>query len=152
MILTHPSFDNIEHALKQMTDKLDKINFQPDLIVGLARGGLTPAVILSHSLNVKMAALFYSAKGGRGDDRNHDNKLPRYPGHKRILFVDDITDSGHTLKEVYDFYHDKYDIKTATLYHKEGSIIKPDITWWEIPKDSPFITFPWERNVKYLNY
>lgn len=152
MILTHPSYDNIEFALKHIIEQLDKINYQPDVVIGLARGGLIPAVIVSHALNIKMEAVHYSSKTGKGDNKNHHNKLPKLTEYKRILCIDDIVDSGHTVKEVVDHYSKTHQIKTATLYYKEGSVIKPDLYWWTIPQDSPFITFPWERNIKYINY
>ena len=59
--------------------------------------------------------------------------------------VDDIADSGHTLKEVADSYLERGCIvTTAVLYSKEGSVIEPDIVWQSIPIDAPWIIFPWE--------
>lgn len=153
MILTHPSYDNINYALKQLIEYLDRSNFQPEVVVGLARGGLHLALCVSHSLHIPMAALHYSSKKGKGDDRNHVNQFIDLSMYKRILVVDDITDSGHSMKEVHEHYSSRgFDIKTGTIYHKESSVFTPDYHWYPLPEDAPFIFFPWERNIKYMNF
>lgn len=150
MIISHPSYDLVNQAVRQIIQDMDKEDFRAELIIGLARGGLVPAVILSQSLNIPMMAVHYSSKKGRGDDRNHENTLPDIKD-KRVLIIDDICDSGHTMFEVYDHFTVENDVRTAVLYHKETSTYEPDYFWHLLPGDAPFIVFPWERNVKYLN-
>jgi len=147
MILTHPSYDNIHFALNHIMDYLDKVNFQPDLILGLARGGTYPALILSQTMNVPFQLLYYSSKKGKGNDKNHNNKFIDFDC-ERMLIVDEIADGGHTLLEVSSYYNSKHEVKTATIYCKETSIFKPDIHWWTLPAVSPFIHFPWEQNIR----
>lgn len=76
-------------------------NWRPDYIVGLTRGGLTPAVMISHWLNVPMHTLNVSLRDSdigpesnlwMAEDAFGYDKPP-----KNILIVDDINDSGATL-------------------------------------------------------
>lgn len=118
-----------------------------DLIVGIARGGLFPAIVISHILNIPMESVFYSSKQGAGDNRSHANNLPELPLQRygKILIVDDICDTGFTLAEVKGYYAGKdYNITTATFYHKEGAIIEPDFYNVKLPKDAPWVVFPYE--------
>lgn len=150
MIISHPSYDNVNVALRQVIKGLDGADFRPTMIIGLARGGLIPAVILSQSMGVQMIAVHYSSTHGKGDDKNHANLLPQIE-NERILIIDDICDSGHTMKEVVDHFSQTNKVMTAAIYHKDGSIHKPDFFWHDLPSDAPFIIFPWERNIRYLN-
>lgn len=152
-ILTHPSWHQIEKgcaiiANKVLRDLRDGTT--PDWILGVARGGLIPAVMISHMLDVPMLTTCYSSKKGAGDDRNHDNLLPEIPEQRKvstILIVDDIIDTGNTIQEIYNHYRLKnlnHIIVHAALYHKVGSSIIPNYTWQTIPENAPWIEFPWE--------
>lgn len=91
-------------------------HWRPDYVVGLTRGGLTPALMISHYLGIPMKSLDVSLRDG--DDRVSNlsmaedafgwidggyqglgtNSAFDYTIHaKRILIVDDINDSGDTL-------------------------------------------------------
>jgi hypoxanthine phosphoribosyltransferase len=133
-------------------------NLPIDYIIGLTRGGLFPALILSLLYDIPMIAVNYSSTGGRGDNRNHQNALPsvsagvvsgtgKLPDLPRLLVVDDICDSGHTMKEVSDFYLNQgHQVLTATLHYKSGAVLTPDFYWQKIEEDSPWIIYPWENN------
>lgn len=146
-VLTHPSFENVKQAAQHIVNKLDDDGFRPDRIVALARGGAILGVVLSHKLNVPVTIVAYSSKKGKGDDRNHDNDLPSIEDEK-LLIVDDLTDSGHSMSEVVQLYANyaegKHQIKSATMYAKEGAVIQSDYYWHWLSKNAPFIHFPWE--------
>lgn len=142
-ILTHPEWRHIEKACNYFAREV--IKHQPvDAIVGLTRGGLIPATLISHILDLPMVPVNYSAKNGRGDNRNHNNMLPYVEG-KSILIVDDICDSGKTLDDVDHHYNEHgYDVFTAAIYYKHGAAMKPTFYWQKIPEDAPWIVMPWE--------
>ena len=56
-----------------------------------------------------------------------------------ILIVDDICDSGKTVKEIRENYPK---VRVACLYYKENEIAKPDI-YGELMGDE-WLVFPWE--------
>ena len=144
-VLAHPSWGQIDKACALLAHQVIKNpNGAPQVIVGLARGGLVPAVILSHILDVKVFPVSYSSKKGEGEYKQYENTLPLIP-FKTILLVDDIIDSGFTMKEVYDHYYAQgHNVDIACLYWKEGAAIDPEYYWQDIPRDSSWIIFPWE--------
>jgi xanthine phosphoribosyltransferase len=71
-------------------------NWKPDYIVGLTRGGLLPAVMISHYLSVPMQSLDVSLRDGGDCVSNLGMAEDAFDG-KNILIVDDINDQGSTL-------------------------------------------------------
>ena len=109
------------HVREWMQDialKMYKDNWKPDYIVGLTRGGLVPAVMLSHMINVPMHALDISLRDSvTGPESNlwmsedafgyagtFEDKPVTDEDYKRknILIVDDINDTGATLDWIID--------------------------------------------------
>lgn len=143
-VLTHPSYHDIEKGVGRLAYQIASANIKYDAIVGLSRGGLLPAVILSHMTYRPVLPVAYSSTSGNGDDLNHSNELVDL-FEKSILIIDDICDSGRTLAEVREHYIEKgHNVHTAVLYAKENAVMIPDFKWQVIPKDSPWIIFPWE--------
>lgn len=86
--------DYVKADIRSIRKKMDMVGWTPEVIVGLARGGLIPAVILSHTYKVPMHAVDWSFR-----DRNVQvNSLLKedFDG-KRVLIVDDIVDSGNSI-------------------------------------------------------
>ena len=71
-------------------------NWKPDYIVGLTRGGLLPAVMISHYLNIPMQSLDVSLRDNTVCVSNLGMAEDAY-NNKNILIVDDINDQGSTL-------------------------------------------------------
>lgn len=70
--------------------------WRPDYVVGLTRGGLLPAVMISHYLDVPMQSLDVSLRDGGECTSNLGMAEDAFDG-KNILIVDDINDQGNTL-------------------------------------------------------
>ena len=108
---------------EQFLEAIDKIakkaeEWQVDSVWGIPRGGLVPAVYLSHRLDVPVDAFL------SGD---------------RCLLVDDISDSGKTLEaESANYYY-----KTATIFFCRESCFEPD--FWVYEKNDDWVIFPWEN-------
>ncbi len=88
-------------------------------VYGIPRGGLVVAVYLSHRLKLPCLTKLLGPVGS-------------------TLVVDDIADTGKTLKEYKELGFD-----TATIYYKPRSIIKPTYFVKEI-KDTDWIVYPYE--------
>lgn len=162
-VMTHPTYDEVHKMCDGIVYQLlgdEKFGTEiPDTIIALSRGGLIPGVILSHELialgkTVVVVPLAYSSNHGNGDDRNHNNRLPMLDSNN-ILIVDDICDSGHTMKEVQEFYsarpRGRRVVRTAALYYKESSVHLPTYFSTQITSNSPWIVFPWETP-RYQDY
>ena len=146
---THPTYKELKAACKHISEFIHynaSAIGKVDNIVGLTRGGLMPAVELSNLMNIPMIAVQYSSKDGAGDNKNHLNDLPTIKG-KSILIVDDICDSGNTLKEVHDEYVNRgYQVFSAVLYYKTLSdpVYVPDVWAVNISQNFGWLHLPWE--------
>jgi hypoxanthine phosphoribosyltransferase len=121
--------------------------YRPDLILGIARGGLLIAGALGYALGVKntftMNVEFYT-----GIDERLDMPmiLPPVPdlvdfGETRVLIADDVADTGATLKLVQEFCEGKVaEVRCAVLYEKPRSTVKCEYVWRRTDR---WITFPW---------
>lgn len=114
------TWSNIESFCEVLVDrvKMEKRKFSG--VYGLPRGGLIPAVIISHKLNIPLLLA---------------------PTNE-CLIVDDIADSGRSLIHFTenDTQFNKYYI--ATIFYHERSIVKPDFYMYD--KEDKWIVFPWE--------
>ena len=123
-------------------------NFNPDVIVGLSRGGLTPGVMMSHWFQKP----FKPVKAALRDFPDWEDYLPKKTD-KRILIVDDICDSGETFQKISDFLNSRKekstqtDIRFATLWWNNEVEFEPHYYAQECAKDSGniWIHFPWEH-------
>ena len=149
MRLLHPTYDDIHNACVGLAHQIQLYDMKLDVIVGVSRGGLVPANTLSQILDVPLIPVSYSSKKGKGDDKNHHNQLPLI-ADKTILILDDICDSGLTLKEIATFYTLKpgNKIYTAAIYFKaiQNPPIIPNLMWVTIPEHSDWVIFPWETH------
>jgi hypothetical protein len=143
-----PTWEQIYELLLNLANQIRKACFQPDVIVGIARGGWPPARIMSDLLenpelaNVK--AEFYLGVAKTKSEPVITQPVSVSVHGKKILVVDDVADTGKSLRLVRSHLKDQgaTDVKIATIYYKPWSVVTPD--WYE-RKTSHWIIFPWER-------
>lgn len=145
MIINDTSFAQMRSYL------VSKLTEKYDCIIGLKRGGLVPAVYLSHTLETPMYVADVSHSLSKGDNLDwHDVMFPDIEAGKRILIVDDILDSGYTIEECVKIYNKTCTVDVAVLVTKKTALRKCEQVAsnvyfaMEIPDDSPFVYFPWE--------
>lgn len=71
--------------------------WQPDFIIGIGRGGLVPGCFLSHATGLPMLSVDYSAQVPDFADELLVKLAARTRGGERLLFIDDINDTGRTI-------------------------------------------------------
>lgn len=124
--------------------------WKPTLLVGVGRGGLTPAVYLSHRLGTQVVSVDYSAKFGPFGEALIE-VLARYScDGQRLLFVEDINDSGKTIGELRAALAahgaEAGNIRFAVLMNNIQSAQKVEYGFLEIDRhvQKDWFVFPWE--------
>ena len=124
--------------------------FNPEVIVGLSRGGLMPGVMMSHW----MQKPFKPVKASLRDFPEWEDYLPKKTD-ERVLIVDDICDSGETFDRIKSYIKGPrinqplelpVEVRFATLWWNNECNVEPHYYVNEIAKDSTgtWIHFPWE--------
>ena len=122
------SWMGLEFAIDDLVNDYKESDYKCDYIYGPPRGGLPIAVILSHRLNIPILSSI-------------DEFWEKYSNPRtNILLVDDIADTGETLKPLVG-----PNIITYTIYYHDQSIITPDA--WVFKKKDEWVVFPWEEGV-----
>ncbi len=145
---TAPSWDRIYDMLIELAKRVKDSGFKPDLIVGVCRGGWAPARVMSDLLeNANTASIrieFYLAPGVTAKKPVISQAIMVPVKGVNVLVVDDVADTGESLKVAVEHLEvcGAKAIRTATLYYKPQSILKPDFF---IIQTEQWIIFPWER-------
>ncbi len=117
------NWNDIDRAINRIIASINSSEIKINAVGGLPRGGLIPAVILSHRLGIPFVS---------------QAQIQTTIGN--ILIVDDICDSGKTLKR----FKFEENIYTATLHWKQSSEYQPNY-FWEIAYENEWIVYPWEN-------
>ena len=90
--------DAVVAAVLTLRDAIAAGDWRPDTIVGIGRGGLVPAVYLSHAIDVPMRSIDLSARDSDAVTQAGLTAIAaRSRAGERLLFLDDINDSGRTI-------------------------------------------------------
>ncbi|MFN0089680.1 MAG: phosphoribosyltransferase [Acidimicrobiales bacterium] len=134
-------------GVRELAEQVAASGYRPDVILGIARGGLIPAGSLGYALSVKNCFLM-NVEYYTGVDERLEAPVILPPHlelvdleHARMLVVDDVADTGHTLRLVRDFVAGKVaETRTAVLYQKPQSVIDCEYAWRRTDR---WIEFPW---------
>jgi hypoxanthine phosphoribosyltransferase len=143
-----PGWDEVYAMLLELALKIRRSGFKADLIVGVSRGGWAPARILSDLLeNARTANIrieFYTGLAKTASKPIVTQPISETIGGKNALVVDDVSDTGESLKVALEHLlkMGASSVKTVTIYYKPHSIFKPD---YFAESTSDWIIFPWER-------
>ena len=118
-----------------------------DLVVGIARGGIPPAMVVADRLRVPID--FINVKSYTGVQQRGRVKiistLFEDASNKHVLVVDDLVDQGETMDTILSFLADKHhpsQLITAALFMKPWSRFRPDFF---VDTTEAWVVFPWEH-------
>jgi len=140
--LSWPEYGNLAEAL---AEKVRSGGKQFDLVVGIARGGLPVAMVVSDHLGVRIDFInvkSYDGIGKRSTPRILSTLTEAMEG-KNILVVDDLVDQGDTLATVTEYLGQQKPrlVQTAVLFKKPWSKTEPDYYLEVVDK---WVVFPFE--------
>jgi Predicted phosphoribosyltransferases len=150
----HVSWAQYHQLIEKLALIIHDSDWRFDQIICIARGGMRIGDVLSRIYDVPLAIL--AAQSYRADGGTVQSDLiiaeylsmttPHLGAH--ALIVDDMVDSGVTLKKIVEVMPQRYPhiqtIRTAVLWWKACSVIKPDY-WVEYLPDNPWICQPFEQ-------
>lgn len=149
----HVSWDEYNTLLERLALQIHESGWGFNQIVCIARGGLRVGDVLSRIFESPLAILSthsYTAEGGtlRGQLIIAEHMTMTAPRlGDRVLLVDDMVDSGHTLAAVVKALPRRFPhigaIRTAVVWYKARSVFKPDYYLAYLP-DNPWIHQPFE--------
>jgi hypothetical protein len=142
-----PTWNQIHNMLIRQSENILSDSFAPDIIIALTRGGWIPARLLSDLLEVHNLATirteFYLGIAKTRKNPVLTQKLQIPISGKKILLVDDVADTGESLRlaKKHILQKDVLELKIATIYKKPQCKIEPDYYGKTTKK---WIIFPWD--------
>jgi len=142
-----PSWEEIHELCIKLADRIMESGYDPDVIVAVARGGWIPARLLSDLLEIPEIATvrveYYVGIYETKSKPQITQPLQVDIEGKKVLLVDDIADSGKSLRLVKEHLLERRasEVRIATLYFKPWSVVVPD---YFIRETDAWVCFPHE--------
>lgn len=141
------TYEEFGEASRVLAQQVVDSGYETDIVIAIARGGMLLAGSLSYALGVKSCGAlnveFYTGVGTRLPE---PIILPpmldqQSLSGKRVLLVDDVSDSGRTLALVIQLLEASgAEVRTVVLYTKPHTVQEATYTWRRTDK---WINFPW---------
>lgn len=147
------SYDEYHNLIEKMALKVYQSGWEFDTILCLARGGMRPGDILSRIFDKPLAIM--STSSYRADASTVQGRLdiaryittPKGEIAGKVLLVDDLADTGHTLQAVINTLKNHYEpiteLRSAVIWTKGVSSFQPDYSVEFLPTN-PWIHQPFE--------
>ncbi len=142
------SYDEFKKDTQKLVDSCR--DYEPDILLAVARGGLTLSHLMAQALNMRnlysLNSIHY--EGELKLDTFNIFNIPDVSHAKRVLVIDDIVDSGETMREILKVLRAKFptvEFKLATIFYKTTAVLQPDYT---VREAKEWIDFFWEVDVK----
>ena len=112
------SWDDVSDLVDKLCTTIQRVNPDIKSVTGIKRGGLIPAVMVSHRLNIPYVESI----------------------NANTLVIDDICDTGETLKALVQ------GVPTAVLHYKPHTSVFTPTIFAQVHEGDEWIIYPWERN------
>lgn len=145
------SWEEVNKITDELATKIKESGFKPDYIVGITTGGLIPLYFLAKKLDDIDNILTVTATS-YDKDRKKDLRILYLPeidlSGKKILLVDEIAETGDTLKALSEIFSTKYkvgELKTVVLgVNTDKCRFYPD--FYIVEEKGQWVVFPWEKD------
>ncbi|MFD1714084.1 phosphoribosyltransferase [Amnibacterium flavum] len=134
-------------AARSLAHSVAESGFAPEIVIAIARGGLIVGGAVAYALGVKSCGSI-NVELYTGIDETLPEPLVLPPfldgaalDGKRVLLVDDVSQSGQTLALAVDIITGMgAEVRSVTLYTKPQTTFVPDFAWKDTDR---WIVFPW---------
>jgi len=141
------SYDEFKVDVNMLAKEIK--GYEPDVILAIARGGMTLGHFLAEALEMRdlysINSIHYEET--RKLDTINIFNVPDLSKAKRAVLVDDIIDSGETMIEIKKVLNKEYpnlDLKVASIYYKDKALLRPDFAAREATE---WIEFFWDFQI-----
>lgn len=148
------SYDEYHNLIEKLAIKVHQSGWEFDTILCLARGGMRPGDVLSRVFDKPLAIMSTSSYRAEAGTQQGSLDIARYITTPRgeiagkVLLVDDLADSGHTLNRVIEQLKNNYapitELRSAVIWTKAVSTFTPDYSVEFLPTN-PWIHQPFEN-------
>lgn len=149
------SYDEINNLILNLYNKI-KTFFTPDIIIGIGTGGWLPAKLINNKFNIEIDSIKLSSYNGKQQDKINTSNLNSlnldYLKHKKILIIDDVNDTGGTLKYIVDLLSPlTSELHIGVLHHKDKDKVydlfldSRCIYYFAEQTGDIWIEYPWEQ-------
>ncbi len=143
-------YESLLADVRTLAGQIARSDWQPDFVIGIGRGGLVPAVYISHQLALPMLSVDHSSKVPGFADELLGKVAEKSAAGTRLLFVDDINDSGGTIDYIRQLLAqnggDTGNLRFAVVINNSRS--KVSVDYWaqmiDRTEDKRWFVFPWE--------
>lgn len=137
----HGVYPRCEKIARELKEKYtDIMDYE---IVGISRGGLVPAVIISNLLGIrKVHSLGLKTYKDQEKEAAEIYQVPDLANINKIILIDDISDTGESFTIAKKLYCHK-ELVTVSVYMKEKTKFVPDVVGDNVDNDV-WVVFPWE--------
>ncbi|MDE8650291.1 phosphoribosyltransferase [Novosphingobium album (ex Liu et al. 2023)] len=143
-------YEDFLAKVRLLSRQIEQSGWLPEFVIGVGRGGLVPAVYISHQLELPMLSIDHSAKVPGFADELLAKVAAMSAAGTRLLFVDDINDSGGTIQYIRDLLEARGcangNLRFAVIINNQRSRVEVDL-WAEMidrDEDKRWFVFPWE--------
>lgn len=145
------TWEDVEKVADELAGKIKSSGFQPDCIIGITTGGLIPLYFVAKKLG-DVDDIYTATADSYDKDRNKNLRILHIPEvdltGKKVLLVDDIAESGDSLKGVAEAIRKKCkpaDLKVAALgVNTDKAQFYPD--FYVVEEKGEWVVFPWEKD------
>ena len=154
MVYSYMTWEEVEKACNNIHKAMIQKNYVPDIIVGLLWGGIVPTRLLVDLMGHKRLNTHVMYTSLYDGTKKRDNVEIKHQfskedlNNKKVLIVDDIWDTGETMKAVLqELLEHNCMVSTATLVYKNSnSSIAPTFYDKIVERDDVWTVFPWEKH------
>lgn len=148
------SYDRLHRDCLELVEQIQRSKIKYDGVIGIARGGLVPATIVAHALDLPVLHAFVASsyQGSKQEDivTLNNTSLPAICEQKNLLVIDDLLDSGRTIKVLYKLFEnvDYCNLDFSAIYVKGTKPKDPRLQYVvNRPVIAPeeWLVFPYEK-------